>query len=99
MYALGDEQCVTTGTDPVEKNTYTVAPGEKGAQRQTIRPGLTEYNPYLKKIEIVDVRSHKYDMLGADAIQFPSNDSFTIRIEGTIEWAIRPDHVAKVTVV
>ena len=61
-------------------------------------PGLEYYNPYLKRIEIVDVRSQKYDMLGKDAIHFPSNDSFTITIEGTIEWAIRPDHVAEVTV-
>ena len=53
---------------------------------------------YLKKIEIVDVRSHKYDMLGADAIHLPSNDSFIITIDGTIEWAIRADKVAEVTV-
>lgn len=87
-----------SGRDPVRKNTYTVEPGEKGVQRETLPPGLEYYNPYLKQIETVDVRSHKYDMLGEDAIHFPSNDSFTIRIEGTIEWAIRPDHVAGVTV-
>lgn len=87
-----------SGADPQTKNTYTVAPGEKGVQRETLPPGLEYYNPYLKQIEIVDVRSHKYDMLGEGAIHFPSNDSFTITIEGTIEWAIRPDHVAEVTV-
>ncbi|MFQ5492021.1 MAG: SPFH domain-containing protein [Phycisphaerae bacterium] len=87
-----------SGTEPENKNTYTVQPGEKGVQRQTLPPGLEYYNPYLKQIEIVDVRSHKYDMLDADAIHFPSNDSFTISIEGTIEWAIRPDKVAEVTV-
>ena len=87
-----------SGRDPVIKNTYTVEPGEKGVQRKTRPPGLEYYNPYLEHIEIVDVRSHKYDMLGDDAIYFPSNDSFTIRIEGTIEWAIRSDRVAEVTV-
>ena len=87
-----------SGNDPKKKNTYTVEPGEKGVQRRTLAPGLEYYNPYLKRIEIVDVRSHKYDMLGDGAIHFPSNDSFTITIEGTIEWAIRPDHVAEVTV-
>jgi len=87
-----------SGTDPVQKNTYTVEPGEKGVQRKTFPPGLEYYNPYLERIEIVDVRSHKYDMLSSDAIHFPSNDSFTITIEGTIEWAIRPDRVAEVTV-
>lgn len=87
-----------SGLEPQAKNTFTVEPGEKGVQRETLPPGLEYYNPYLKRIEIVDVRSHKYDMLGEDAIQFPSNDSFTIVIEGTIEWAIRPERVAEVTV-
>jgi len=87
-----------SGRDPERKNTYTVEPGEKGVQRHTLPPGLEYYNPYLKRIEIVDVRSHKYDMLNQDAIHFPSNDSFTITIEGTIEWAIRPDRVAEVSI-
>ena len=87
-----------SGLEPQRKNTFTVEPGEKGVQRETLAPGLEYYNPYLQRIEIVDVRSHKYDMLNHEAIHFPSNDSFTITIEGTIEWAIRPDRVAEVTV-
>jgi regulator of protease activity HflC (stomatin/prohibitin superfamily) len=87
-----------SGDDPATPNTYTVAPGEKGVQRETLAPGLEYYNPFLKRIEVVDVRSHKYDMLGEGAIHFPSNDSFTITIEGTIEWAVLPDRVAEVTV-
>lgn len=87
-----------SGLDPQQRNTYTVAAGEKGVQRETLSPGLYYYNPYLQQIDVVDVRSQKYEMLNDDAIQFPSNDSFTIRIEGTVEWAIRPDHVAEVTV-
>ncbi|HUN81384.1 MAG TPA: SPFH domain-containing protein [Phycisphaerae bacterium] len=87
-----------SGKDPGRKNTYVVEPGEKGVQRATLPPGLEYINPYLKQIDIVDVRSQKWDMIGDDAIHFPSSDSFTITIEGTIEWAIRPDHVAEVTV-
>ncbi len=87
-----------SGTDPTTKNTYVVEPGEKGVQRETLPPGLEWFNPYLKRIDIVDLRSHKYDMVSDDAIYFPSSDSFTITIEGTIEWAIRPDRVAEVTV-
>ncbi len=87
-----------SGREPEKANTYTVMPGEKGVQHEVRPPGLYYYNPYLEQIEEVDVRSHKYDMLGLDAIHFPSGDSFTITIEGTIEWAIRPDKVAEVTV-
>jgi len=87
-----------SGTEPRVKNTYTIEPGEKGVQRETLPPGLEFFNPYLKRIDIVDIRSHKYDTVGDEAIYFPSSDSFTITIEGTIEWAIRPDRVAEVTV-
>ncbi|GJM26778.1 MAG: hypothetical protein DHS20C16_31930 [Phycisphaerae bacterium] len=87
-----------SGDDPTVKNTYTVGPGEQGVQRQTLEPGLEYYNPYLKKIDIVDLRNRTYHMLGQDAIHFPSNDSFTISIEGTIEWSIMPERVADVTV-
>lgn len=87
-----------SGAEPKLRNTFTVEAGEKGVQHATLAPGLEYYNPYLKHIEVVDIRSHKYDMLGEDAIHFPSNDSFTITIEGTIEWAIRPDRVAETTV-
>ncbi len=87
-----------SGDEPKITNTYTVGQGEQGVQRQTLEPGLEYYNPYLKKIDIVDLRNRTYHMLGEDAIHFPSNDSFTISIEGTIEWSIMPEHVADVTV-
>ena len=87
-----------SGSDPKKKNTYTVMPGEKGVQSKTLPPGIEYYNPYLQHIEIVDMRSQKYDMLDEDALLFPSNDSFTISIEGTIEWAIRPEDAARLTV-
>lgn len=87
-----------SGIEPKTPNLYVVEPGEKGVQRETLPPGLEYYNPYLKRIDIVDIRSHKYDLVQKDAIFFPSGDSFTITIEGTVEWAIRPDRVAEVTV-
>lgn len=88
-----------TGNNPAERNAYTVQVGERGVQPDTLGPGLYYVNPYLKKVDVVDVRSHKYDMLGADAIQFPSNDSFTITLEATIEWAIQLDKAPWVVVV
>lgn len=87
-----------SGEKPTKRNTYTVDAGEKGVQRRTLEPGLYYINPYLEKIFTIDIRSHKYDMIGDDAIHFPSSDSFTIAIEGTIEWAIRRDQVSEVTV-
>lgn len=87
-----------SGDEPKVKNTYTVQPGEQGVQKRTLRPGLEYYNPYLKNIDIVDIRNRTRHLTGPETIYFPSNDSFTITIEGTIEWSIDPDRVAEVTV-
>lgn len=87
-----------SGDEARSSNTYTVEAGHRGVQQQTLTPGRYPYNPYLENIELVDLRSQTYDMLDNDVIQFPSNDSFTITMEGTIEWSIRPDMVAQVTV-
>jgi hypothetical protein len=87
-----------TGPHPADRNAYTVQAGERGVQPDTLGPGLYYVNPYLKKVDVVDVRSHKFDMLGENAIQFPSNDSFTITLEATIEWAIRLDKAPWVVV-
>lgn len=86
------------GAEPQARNTYTVAEGEQGVQPYTLPPGLEAFNPYVKQVQVVDVRSHRYDMLGDEAIEFPSKDSFPITIEGTIEWAIRPEKVAEISV-
>lgn len=87
-----------TGETPQNRNAYTVEDGERGVQPDTLGPGLYYVNPYLKKVDVVDVRSHKFDMLGTESIQFPSNDSFTITLEATIEWAIRLEKAPWVTV-
>lgn len=89
-----------SGNEPKVKNTYTVGPGEQGVQRKTLEPGLEYYNPYLKKIDIVDLHNHIYDMEEDknSAIHFPSNDSFTVSMDGTIEWSITPERAAEVTV-
>lgn len=87
-----------TGPNPADRNAYVVQTGERGVQPETLGPGLYYVNPYLKKVDVVDVRSHKSDMLADDVIQFPSNDSFTITLEATIEWAIQLDKAPWVTV-
>src|SRR5437867_7222614 len=37
------------------------------------------------------IQSQRFEMTGADAITFPSADSFDIRMEGFVEWSVIPD--------
>lgn len=88
-----------SGPDPKSPNEYTVAPGERGVQSLTLGPGsYRNLNPYQMHVQLVDARSHKYDITGEDAIEFPSWDGFTIHLEGTVEWAIYPEMAPLVTV-
>jgi regulator of protease activity HflC (stomatin/prohibitin superfamily) len=84
-------QTLFSGQQPVNPNEYVVAEGERGVQPTVLPPGMYYNNPYLRRIDIIDVRSHIIDMHGDEAIRFPSNDSFEIVVDSTVEYAIRQD--------
>lgn len=92
-------QSVLSGREPKLANEYVVQPGERGVQPDTLGPGTyLDRNPYEVRVDLVDMRSQKYDMLAEDAIEFPSNDGFTIHMEATVEWAVYPDRAPWVVV-
>ena len=45
----------------------------------------------------VNLQSQRFQMGGDDAITFLTLDGFNVRVEGTIEYALIPDKVAKLT--
>ncbi|MEW6250473.1 MAG: SPFH domain-containing protein [Planctomycetota bacterium] len=84
-------QTLLTGRDPENPNVYVVKPGERGVQPEVLPPGTYDNNPYACRIDLLEVRSHTLDLHGEDGIRFPSNDSFDIVIDATVEYAIRQD--------
>lgn len=84
-------QTLYTGHEPGDSNQYIVKEGERGIQPNVLPPGMYYNNPYVRRIDEIDVRSHIIELTDKDAIRFPSNDSFDIVIEGTVEYAIRQD--------
>ena len=84
-------QTLYSGRPSDNPNHYVVESGEFGVQPDVLPPGLYFKNPYVWRIDIIDVRSHTLDLRDGDAIHFPSKDSFQIVIEGTVEYAIRQD--------
>ncbi len=92
-------ETLLSGPDPANTNDYIVKKGERGVQPDTLGPGTYfDRNPFQVRIDLVDARSQKYDMLADEAIEFPSNDGFNIRMEATVEWAIYPDRAPWVVV-
>ncbi len=80
-----------SGREPANPNDYLVAEGEHGVQPTVLPPGMYYNNPYLRRIDTIDARSHTVELHGDDAIRFPSNDSFEILVDTTVEYAIRQD--------
>lgn len=81
-------QTLYSGNPPANANQYVVVEGERGVQPEVLPPGLHYNNPYERRIDVIDVRSHTLDLRGDEAIEFPSNDGFDILIEGTVEYAV-----------
>jgi regulator of protease activity HflC (stomatin/prohibitin superfamily) len=81
-----------------DPNQYLVGDGEQGTQPRTEPPGFRYVNLYEKRITPIDVRSQKFEMSGGEAITFPSSDSFTIRMQGFVEWRIMPSELPRIYV-
>ncbi|MFQ5805751.1 MAG: SPFH domain-containing protein [Phycisphaerae bacterium] len=84
-------QTLYAGEPAENPNRYIVEKGQRGVQPDVLPPGMYYNNPYVRRIKLIDVRSHTIDLRDEEAIRFPSNDSFEILIEGTVEYAIRQD--------
>jgi regulator of protease activity HflC (stomatin/prohibitin superfamily) len=85
---------VMAGALPKNPNGYLVNDGELGVQRATEPEGFRYINPYAKRITPISITSQRFEMVGNDAIMFPSSDSFDIKMQGFVEWSIIPDKLA-----
>ena len=72
------------GSDPKEPNTILVKDGERGVQETPLRPGTYYLNPYIYRVDIVGVQSHKTEF----EINFLSKDGFRFPVKGAVEWAV-----------
>lgn len=72
------------GRDPQEPNTILVKEGERGVQETPLRPGTYYLNPYINRVDIVGVQSHKTEF----EINFLSRDGFRFPVKGAVEWAV-----------
>lgn len=78
------------GKEPTDPNVFVVKEGERGTQPFLLPPGVhPKYsNRWQYMVVPIDARSQKIELAGVDEVSFPSQDGFTIRTEGTIEYAL-----------
>lgn len=86
------------GDEPKAPNRFLVDAGERGVQHDVFLPGTYYLNPYVTRVDRVDIRSQRFDLAGNDVLKFPSTDGFEITVLATVEWAIDPLRAAEVFV-
>jgi hypothetical protein len=82
------------GREPAQPNTFLVKDGERGVQETTLRPGTYYLNPYICRVDIVGVQSHKTEF----EISFLSKDGFRFPVKGAVEWAVEEARAPEVFV-
>jgi len=82
---------------PEERNQYLVKKGMKGVLPKVLDPGTYYLNPYRVTVVELNLQSQRFEMSGEDAITFLTQDAFTVRVEGTIEYALMREKAAMLT--
>ena len=75
-------------------SAFLVGDGQKGVTGDILKEGTHRLNPFLYSVTIVNVQSQRFELSGDDAITFLTQDGFTVRAEGTLEFNLSLDKVA-----
>ena len=85
---------LSDGVDPVIGMGFLVGEGAKGVTKGILKEGTHRLNPFLYSVTIVNVQSQRFELSGADAITFLTQDGFTVQAEGTLEFNLKLEKVA-----
>lgn len=86
------------GREPKDPNVFLVEEGERGVQTKTIEPGRYYFNPYEKRVSLVDCRSKRFNLGQEGEMDFLSSDGFPITLDGAVEFRVLPEKVSEVFV-
>jgi regulator of protease activity HflC (stomatin/prohibitin superfamily) len=60
--------------------------GKRGTQEETLEPSTYYLNPYITRVDLIDVRSQRYNLSGENEVGFPTRDGFWVTLDGIIEF-------------
>ncbi|QDT02690.1 SPFH domain / Band 7 family protein [Rubripirellula lacrimiformis] len=81
-----------------DPNQLIVEAGKRGTQKATLDPGVYYINPYVKRVNLVDCRSQRFNLSTGGEMGFPSRDGFWVKLDGRIEFRVDPERAAEVFV-
>ena len=91
------------GPLPEDPNTL-VAPAAvddvefRGVQPVTLNEGRYLFNPYVKRIDLVDCRVQTFYLAKLSDMGFPSKDGFWVSLDGIVRFRVMPERAAEVFV-
>ena len=91
---LTGSDILSEGADAATGTGFLVGEGAKGVTDGILKEGTHRLNPFLYSVSIVNVQSQRFELSGADAITFLTQDGFTVQAEGTLEFNLQLDKVA-----
>ncbi len=86
------------GRLPKDPNQFLVGDGERGVQKKTLDPGTYQFNPYEKRVSLVDCRSKRFNLGEGSSMDFLSSDGFPVTLDGAVEFRVIPEQAAEVFV-
>ena len=95
--SLTGEDVLNGEVPEADRNAFLVKEGMKGVKSEILDAGTYYLNPYMVVVTEVNLQSQRFEMSGEDAISFLTLDGFTVNVEGTIEYALIRDQVARLT--
>ncbi len=94
MTALTGKDVLNNQVPDEMRNTFMVEEGLKGVLSRVLDPGTYYLNPYIYNTVEVNLQSQRFDMSGADVINFLTLDGFTVTVEGYVEFGLQRDEAA-----
>lgn len=92
---------VLAGPLPPNPNVLLVPEGAaeyRGVQEKTLDPETYYFNPYEKRVSLVDCRSQRFNLAEKKDMGFPSKDGFWVSLDGIVEFRVKPEEAARVFV-
>ncbi len=94
---FGKDVLSSTNAVSTQEDGFLAAKEWKGVQREVLKEGTHRLNPYLYAVSIVNIQSQRFEFSGDEAIMFLTLDGFMVTVEGTLEFNLGVDRVAKLT--
>ncbi len=82
---------------PIAEKGFLTETGWKGVKKEVLKEGTHRLNPYLYAVSIVNVQSQRFEFTGDEAIMFLTLDGFSVTVEGTLEFNLNVESVARLT--